>query len=164
MKINNPLCLAIILIPIFTVNTFSQSAAHLATFLPDTLGDFIAAGVTVKKEKHDDMKNDTVQARVQRRYRSPKGVIAVIAIIHGHGVPDNIRGVFSKKGTLVSILGFDAIVWPQNKNDQILNSITVSVKILDNMMVTIMVLNTTNRKYPLSILQKLDLKSLSMTR
>jgi hypothetical protein len=164
MKINNPLCLAIILIPIFAINTFSQSATHLATFLPDTLGDFIATKAAVIKEKHEDMKNDTVYARVQRFYRSPKGLIAVIAIVHGHGVPDNIRRVFSKKGTPVSILKFDAIVWPHKKNDPISNSITVSVKILNNMMVTIMVLNTTNKKYPLSILHKLDLKSLSTTR
>ncbi len=164
MKIHHSFWLAIILIPIFAINTFSQSAAHLATFLPDTLGDFIATGVTVKKEKHVDMKDDTVQARVQRYYSSPKGPIAVIAIIHGQGVPDYIKAVFSKKGTPVSILKFDAIIWPQGKNDEISNSIKVSVKILDNMMVTVMVLNTTNNKYPLSILQKLDLKRLSTTR
>jgi hypothetical protein len=164
MKINNSLYLAIILVPFFAINTFSQSAAHLATFLPDTLGDFIAIKAAVKKEKRENIKDDSVQARVQRGYSSPKGLMAVIAILHGHGVPDYIRGVFLKKGTQVSISKFDAIVWPHGKNDQMTNSITVSVKILDNMMVTIMVLNTTNKKYPLSILQKIDLKSLSTTR
>jgi hypothetical protein len=164
MKINSPLCLAIILIPIFTINTFSQSAAHLATFLPDKLGDFIATKDVVKKEKHNDSKNDSVQARVQRFYRSPKGLIAVIAIAHGHGVPDNIKRVFSKKGTPISILKFDALVWPHKKNGSFSNSVTVSVKILDNMIVTIMVLNTTDKKYPLSILHKLDLKGLSTTQ
>jgi hypothetical protein len=161
---NSSLCLAIILIPIFVVNTFSQSAAHLAAFLPDTLGDFVATKAAVKKEKHENIKDDSVQTRVQRGYSSPKGLMAVIAIMHGHGVPDYIRRVFSKKGTPVSISKFDAIVWPHGKKGQISNSITVSVKILNNMMVTIMVLNTTNKKYPLSILQKLDLKSLSTAR
>lgn len=164
MKIHNSLCWAIIFIPIFAISTFSQSGEHLATFLPDTLGDFVAIKPAGKKEKHDETRYDIVQTRVQRSYKSPKGLMAVIAILHGQGIPDYIKAVFSKKGTPISISKYDAIIWPKGKDDPISNSITVSVKILDDMMVTIRVLNTTNKKYPLSILQKLDLKNLSTTR
>jgi hypothetical protein len=150
MKFNKSLCLVIILIPIYAVNTYSQSAAHLTTFLPDTIGDFVATKAAVKKEKRADINNASVQTRIQRGYHSPEGLMAAIVIMYGHGVPDYIRKVFSKKGTLVSISKFDAIVWPHRKDDPISNSIIVSVKILDNIVVT--------------IIEKLDLKGLSTAR
>jgi len=161
MRIKNSLCFAIIFIPIFAINTYSQSAVQLATFLPDTLGEFIATKAAVKKEKHGGSKGDSVQVRVQRGYSSPNRPIAIVAIIYGNGVPEIIKGVFSKKGTLISISKFDAIILPHEKNDPISKSVRASVKILNNMIVTIMVVNTTNKKYPISILQKLDLKGLS---
>ncbi|MGD0338729.1 MAG: hypothetical protein ABSB78_08045 [Bacteroidota bacterium] len=161
MKINHPLFLTILLIPLFVTNTFSQSATHLLTFLPDTIGEFVVSKKVADEKEQTKLhiNNDTLFARVQRCYDSPKGLRVFLAIIHGSGVSYTIERTFSKDGTAIKILNYDAIVW-QDKNFS--NCVGGSVKVRDNMMATAIVMGTTDKKYPKSILGKLDLKRLSV--
>ncbi|MEN6620202.1 MAG: hypothetical protein ABFD50_01440 [Smithella sp.] len=140
---------------LFSTSAFAVSAKDLAKFTPDKIGDFTA---TETATIQDINKANGMLHRVQRAYKSDKGLMCVIAIIEGAEVTNNIKAIFSKEGKKTMIGNFEVIQMTPKDNQFMVQS---SVKLSKQCLLTVVVLNTNDINVPIKIIKKINLNDLA---
>lgn len=155
MKRNILILLAIILYVFSNISLLhAMTADEMAKLIPDKVLDFKASEPPTIQNLD---KPEGKYYRVQKLYKS-KNELAAVAAICGAEVNSNVKSVFDN-AKAINIKGFSAVVNISAKYQN--NSVTVYVKLKDNAMITVMLMNTTDDKLAIKFLNKLDLKGLS---
>jgi len=132
------------------------SAGDMVKFLPDRILDFTT---TSERPAIEDLqKKGGEYHRVQKKYNSKSGRMAVVAIIRGADVAKGIASQFSKGTSLLSMKGFKGVVNPSEQPGLIYS---ISVRLRDDQMITVVTLNTKNSNIAKEFLNALDLEGLS---
>ena len=155
MRIRRGLVISFVIIActIIPRNIYALTALDFSKYLPDQIGEFNATG---KVNSEDLIKGNSMFHRAQRFYSSKRGALCILAVVKGAGVPVTIKETFAK-GSKINIEKFDAVqIIPDN------NSVAASVKLGQDLLATAVVFNTKDKNIPVSILKKIDLRSLSI--
>lgn len=136
-------------------SSLAVTAKDMAEYLPKIILNY----TNTEPPTLQDLKKEQGDFhRVQKLYRSDSGQIAAVALICGAGVSSNIATQFAN-GSAIDIKGFEAIVSPSDPKGS--NSVTISVKLRDNQMITAMLLHTEDVDSAKNFLGALDLKGLA---
>jgi hypothetical protein len=144
---------AILACTIIPGNIYALTALDFSKYLPDQIGRFNTTGGV---NSENLIKGNSMFHRAQRFYSSEKGALCILAVVKGAGVPVTIKETFAK-GSKINIEKFDAV--------QIIldnNSVSASVKLGQDLLVTAVGLNTKDINIPISILKEIDLRGISI--
>jgi len=125
----------------------SETAAALAGFLPDTIGMFTAQEPAKAEEIQDP---SGIRYRIQRPYNSTQGHLGLVAISYG----DAVEGTFPE-GEHGTMAGYEAVMEPAQ-----MNMVAATVRIKDNMHITLVVFNSEDPAMIETLLRGLDLAGL----
>jgi hypothetical protein len=139
---------------LFSKSAFALSANDLAKFTPDKISDFTATETAIIQ---DINKKSGTYHRVQRIYKSAKGLMCVIAIIEGAEVSNDINDLFPLERKEKTRIGNFEVFQRIPNNDMI----QLSVKLGKQCLLTIIVLNTEDINVPIKVFNKLNLDGLA---
>lgn len=154
MKKIQAFLIAFFVLSVSSTFAFAITAEQLSAFLPDKILKYTKSEAPVL----EDLKKGTdTYHRVQKTYKAKDGVLAIIAIINGAGVEDNIASQFAK-GKKRKINDLEGVAIAPEKNSMPIAS--ASIKLDNKTMITAVTFNTTDVSEAIKILEELDTKGL----
>jgi hypothetical protein len=156
MKLRNALlAVLVMLLPSFANSAVPVTAQEMAACLPDKVLTFSS---TKPPTLQDETKEQVGFHRVQKLYDADnRQKMAAVAIISGAGVAAKIAGQFSA-GKPADVHGFRAALQTSTNPPP---SVSMSVKLADDEMITVMVLNSRDVSDAKKFVSALDLKCLA---
>ena len=140
---------------VFAGPSYAMSAKDMARILPDKVLDLTTTGEP--PTIHDVQKGGGDYHRVQKLYNSKSGRMAVVAVIRGVSVTKDIAAQFAHGTSSLSIKGFKGVVNPASNP----GAVSISVKLRDDQMITVVTLNTKTISFAKELLNALDLEGLA---
>jgi hypothetical protein len=128
------------------------SADELARFVPDRLGQFKATRPARRKQKNSP---DGPFSWVQRTYKGPGRLMAVVAISYKNSSRKDLAGL-AAKGRSIKVLGYSAAAYKPMAGPMV----AVSVVPADRLMVSVVVINSADHQASVDLFKCLDHRGL----